>query len=78
MPHGAAVRCGVQGSRLCIEDAVSMMDDVALPAEYQSAILELTNSMLAALKESARDRWPPTLAQRCTAFASHTICLPKH
>jgi hypothetical protein len=33
-----------------------MMDDVALPAEYQSAILELTNSMLAALKESARDR----------------------
>jgi hypothetical protein len=56
MPHGAAVRCGVQGSRLCIEGAVSMMDDVALPAEYQSAILELTNSMLAALKESARDR----------------------
>ena len=32
-----------------VEDAMGLMDDVALPAEYHSALLELTNSILAAL-----------------------------
>ena len=37
-----------------IEDAMACMDDVALPAEYHSALLELTNTILAALgRESA-------------------------
>jgi hypothetical protein len=37
-----------------IEDAMSCMDDVALPAEYHSSLLELTNTILAALgQESA-------------------------
>jgi hypothetical protein len=39
-----------------IEDAKSLMDDVALRAEYHSALLELTNTILGSLKESARDR----------------------
>ncbi len=38
-----------------IEDGLSMMDDLALPAEYHSALLELTNAILTALgQESAR------------------------
>jgi hypothetical protein len=38
-----------------IEDTLSAMDDVALPADYHSALLELTNTILAALgQESAR------------------------
>jgi hypothetical protein len=38
-----------------IEDAMAQMDDVALPAEYHSALLELTNAILAELsQESAR------------------------
>ncbi|WP_288831042.1 hypothetical protein [uncultured Paraburkholderia sp.] len=32
-----------------IEDAMSRMDDVALPVEYYSALLDLTNNVLAAL-----------------------------
>lgn len=32
-----------------IEEAMSLMDDVALPAEYHWALLELTNSILALL-----------------------------
>lgn len=37
-----------------IEGTLSAMDDVALPADYHSALLELTNSILAALgRESA-------------------------
>jgi hypothetical protein len=32
-----------------IEDALAMTDDVALPAEYHSALLELTNAILTAL-----------------------------
>ena len=40
-----------------IEDAMSCMDDVALPAEYHSALLELTNTILATLdRESAAHR----------------------
>jgi hypothetical protein len=40
-----------------IEEAMSLMDDVALPAEYHSALLELTKVILAALgQESARRR----------------------
>ena len=36
-----------------IEDALSMTDDVALPAEYHSALLELTNAILAALDQES-------------------------
>jgi len=37
-----------------IEDAMARMDDVALPAEYHSTLLQLTNTILAALgRESA-------------------------
>ncbi|WP_341312025.1 hypothetical protein WN982_10885 [Paraburkholderia sp. IMGN_8] len=32
-----------------IEDAMAQMDDVALPAEYHSVLLGLTNAILAAL-----------------------------
>lgn len=40
-----------------IEDTLSLMDDVAVPAEYHSALLELTNAILAALgQEPARRR----------------------
>jgi hypothetical protein len=40
-----------------IEDAMSRMDDVPLPAEYHSTLLELTNPILAALdQESATHR----------------------
>jgi hypothetical protein len=40
-----------------IEDAMSLMDDVALPAEYHSTLLELTNAIRAALGQEpvARD-----------------------
>ncbi|MGF6899306.1 hypothetical protein [Paraburkholderia sp. GAS348] len=40
-----------------IEDILSLMDDVALPAKYHSTLLELTNSVLAELRqESVRSR----------------------
>jgi hypothetical protein len=35
-----------------VEDAMALMDDVALPAEYHSALLELTNAILAALGQA--------------------------
>lgn len=38
-----------------IEEVMSLMDDVALPAEYHSALLERTNAILAVLgQKSAR------------------------
>jgi hypothetical protein len=41
-----------------IEDAMACMDDVALPAEYHTALLEVTNTILAALdRESAKREW---------------------
>ncbi|MGF6779233.1 hypothetical protein [Paraburkholderia sp. GAS334] len=45
-----------QSFRGGIEDAMSLMDDVALPGEYHSALLELTNVILRLLKESGQDR----------------------
>lgn len=40
--------------RQCIDDTMSLMDDVPLTAEYHSSLLELTNAILAALaKKSA-------------------------
>jgi len=39
-----------------IEDTLSMMDDVPLPAEYHSALLELTNNILDALSEEPAGR----------------------
>ncbi|NMM03267.1 hypothetical protein HHL24_35885 [Paraburkholderia sp. RP-4-7] len=42
--------------RLGIEDALSCMDDVPLPAEYHSALLGLTNTILAALGQGSATR----------------------
>ena len=39
-----------------IEDFMSLMDDVALPAEYHSALLQLTNTILAALGHESTTR----------------------
>jgi hypothetical protein len=39
-----------------IEDALSAMDDVPLPAEYHSALLELTNAILGALGQESTPR----------------------
>jgi hypothetical protein len=38
-----------QSFREGIEDAMASMDDVALPAEFHSALLELTNTILVTL-----------------------------
>ncbi|MGA9912976.1 hypothetical protein [Paraburkholderia sp.] len=39
-----------------VEEAMSLMDDVALAAEYHSAMLELTNTVLAALGQELATR----------------------
>jgi hypothetical protein len=39
-----------------IEDAMSCMDDVPLPSEYHSALLELTRTILAALDQESATR----------------------
>ncbi|WP_042268847.1 hypothetical protein [Paraburkholderia heleia] len=39
--------------RLGIEDLMSLMDDVPLPAGYHSTLLELTNGILAALSQGS-------------------------
>jgi hypothetical protein len=39
-----------------IEDTLSAMDDVPLPAEYHSALLELTNAILGALGQESTPR----------------------
>jgi hypothetical protein len=57
MPHlTTSQRAEVTRSfRHGIEEVMSLMDDVALPAEYHSALLERTNAILAALgQKSAR------------------------
>ena len=48
-----------QSFRQGIEDALSLMDDVALPAEYHSALLELTNAILATLSQGPARRQSP-------------------
>jgi hypothetical protein len=35
-----------------IEDAMAQTDDVALPAEYHSTLLEVTNAILAAVSQN--------------------------
>jgi hypothetical protein len=39
-----------------IEDAMSLTDDVVLPAEYHSVLLELTNTILVAMSEESAAR----------------------
>jgi len=58
LPHLTTLqRIEVTGSfRQGIEDVLSMMDDVPLPAEYHSALLELTNAILAALSQEPAKR----------------------
>lgn len=45
-----------QSFRQRIEDAFSLMDDVALPAEYHSSMLQLTNAILASLSQESATR----------------------
>jgi hypothetical protein len=49
----------IRSFRLGIEDAMSRMDDVALPAEYHSTLLGLTNAILAGLGEEPATRQQP-------------------
>jgi uncharacterized protein YejL (UPF0352 family) len=53
LPHLTAMqRVAISESfREAIEDTMALMDDVPLPAEYHSALLELTNAILAALRQ---------------------------
>jgi hypothetical protein len=46
----------IRSFRQGIEDTLSAMDDVALPAEYHSALLGLTNTILAALDQEPDTR----------------------
>ncbi|MFL9913435.1 hypothetical protein [Paraburkholderia sp. RL17-337-BIB-A] len=39
-----------------IEDALAQMDDMPLPAEYHSTLLELTNAILATLDQESGGR----------------------
>jgi hypothetical protein len=57
LPHlTLAQRAAITRSfRQGIEDALAQMDDMRLPAEYHTTLLELTNAILAALdQESAK------------------------
>lgn len=42
--------------RIGIEDAMAMTDDVALPAEYHSTLLEVTNAILVAVSHKSVPR----------------------
>jgi hypothetical protein len=55
LPHlTLAQRAAVTRSfRQGIEDALACMDDLPLPAEYHSTMLELTNAILATLSQEA-------------------------
>jgi len=46
----------IQSFRQGVEEAMALMDDVALPAEYHSALLELTNTILAVLGQGSAPR----------------------
>ncbi|MGF7000519.1 hypothetical protein [Paraburkholderia sp. GAS32] len=52
LQRGEVTRSFRQG----IEDILSLMDDVALPAEYYPALLDLTNTILAALGQKSATR----------------------
>jgi len=58
LPHLTTLQRGEIGRsfREGIEDAMSLMDDVALPADYHSALLTLTNAILAALVHESATR----------------------
>ena len=52
LQRGEVTRSFRQG----IEDVLSLTDDVALPADYHSALLQLTNSILVALGQESAAR----------------------
>ncbi|MFL9921235.1 hypothetical protein PQR75_38945 [Paraburkholderia fungorum] len=58
LPHlTTSQRAAVTRSfRQGIEDALSYMDDMPLPAEYHTTLLELTNAILAALGQESGKR----------------------
>jgi hypothetical protein len=55
LPHLTTVqRVNVMRSlRRCIEDATSLTDDAPLSADYQSSLLEFTNTILASLSRDS-------------------------
>ncbi len=58
LPHlTAAQRVEVNRSFRCaIEDAMSKMDDLPLPGDYHSTLLQLTNAVLASLDKREQSR----------------------
>ncbi|MGF6596692.1 hypothetical protein P3T23_001403 [Paraburkholderia sp. GAS448] len=58
LPHLSTSQCAevARSFRQGIEDAMARMDDVALPGEYHSALLGLTNTILAALSRESATR----------------------
>ena len=50
LPHLTTLQCAEvsRSFRQGIEETLSMMDDVPLPAEYHPTLLELTNTILTA------------------------------
>jgi hypothetical protein len=55
LPHLTTAQRAVvtRSFRQGIEDALAQMDDMPLPAEYQSTLLELTNAILATLSQES-------------------------
>jgi len=58
LPHLTTAQCVevTKSFRKGVEDAMSLMDDVALPAEYHSALLKIINSILAGLAQESATR----------------------
>jgi hypothetical protein len=58
LPHLTTPQCAAvtRSFRQGIEDAMSLTDDVALPTEYHSVLLELTNTILVAMSEESAAR----------------------
>lgn len=55
-PHLTATQCAeiTKSFRHGIEDTMSLMDDIPLPAEYHSSLLEQTNNLLNALDRKSK------------------------
>jgi hypothetical protein len=58
LPHLTTLQCAevTRSFRQGIEDVLSLTDDAVLPAEYHSALLDLTYAILAALDQESATR----------------------
>lgn len=58
LSHLTTLQCAeiICSFRMGIEDAMSLMDDVALPGEYHSALLGLTKDIVVALSKRSGKR----------------------